>query len=407
VIQKLLLSVLLWQTPSFIEQSIVSAKEAIAKEPNQAEGYNDLAHAYVRKVRETGDLSFADRAEEAISKSLKFEAANFGARRARVAVRLAQHRYADALEEAEALRKQRPDDNPIYSYISDADLGLGDYHGAELAVQRMLDLRSVNGPGYEAGAVVREMIGYPDAALEWWQSALHLISDRDKEERAYVLSHMAHIYRETGKYDRGGESAERALQLQAGYPAAISELARIRIEQNRNAEAIQLLRAKLATGTDLDSLYWLVVALEQSKADAVDAVSAGKEFEKSARQASDKPFNVNPLLVRYLAAHERTGEAISMAKLSLERRDDLLMRQAYAMALLSAGNSKEALSQIRQALKPGLLDTRLYFEAGMIAKQEKAVAAAEGYFKKAFEIGSGSCYSVQIVSELAALRNLK
>jgi tetratricopeptide (TPR) repeat protein len=397
LIQQLFLSLLLWQPPtSFIEQSIASANEEIAKEPKQPEGYNDLALALVRKVRETGDPHFATQAEAEIAKSLKLEPANFGARRARVAARVAQHRYADALEEAEALRKQRPDDNPVYGYISEANIALGNYAEAEKAVQRMVDLRSVNGPGFEAGAALRELIGFPDAALDWWRSALNLVSDRDIEERAHIYSQMARIYRETGKYDQGVECAQQALHLEPNYPEALFELARIRIEQRQPAAALALLSSRLSRGKDLPSLYWMAVAQGP-------AGDAAHEFEKQARAAAGTPLNADALLIRFLAEHGQAAEAVQMAMGALERHHDLFTRESYAVALSKVGQPAEAILQIRKALEPGFLDVELYFEAGLIARQQRETEAALRYFKKAFEIGSSGYYSTEILKQLSSI----
>jgi tetratricopeptide (TPR) repeat protein len=394
LIHQIFLSLLLFQAPSFIEQSIATANEEIAKEPNLPEGYNDLALGLVRKSRQTGDTSFAVKAEAAIAKSLKLEPANFGARRARVAARLAQHRYEDALEEAEALRKQRPDDNPLYSYISEAEIALGNYDKAEVSVQRMLDLRSVNVPGFESGAALRELIGFPVASIDWWKSALNLVSERDSEERAYIYTQLARIYRETGKYAPGVECAQHALQLDPGYPLAVFELARLRMEEKQPAEAITL----LVKGKDLNSLYWLAVAKEQA-GQLADFAS----FEQQARAAANSPMNANALLIRYLAEHGKAAEAVAIAEASLERRHDLFTRQAYAVALARAGKPDRALEQIRKALETGFLDVSLYLDAGLIAKQKKEMELASGYFKKAFELGSSGYYSSEILKQLSSI----
>jgi predicted Zn-dependent protease len=391
MIPQVLFTVLLWQSPSFIEQSIASAQDMIAKEPDKALGYSDYAMALIRKERETGNASFLRQAEQEIQKSLKIDPANFEARRTRVALRLSQHRYEDALEEAEALRKQRPDDNPVYAFISQADLALGKYPEAEKAVQRMLDLRSVNSPGYEAGALVRETIGYPDGALEWWNSALHLVSDRDREERAYILSQMARVYRQTGKYALGVDSAQQALQLEPGYPMALFELARIRLDQQQPKAAAELLQARLKEGSDLECLYWLAVA---------QGPGAGAEFEKQARAAAKSPSNANALLVRYLADHGKASEAIAIAEDSLRRRQDLFTRYSYAVALDRAGRAAEALTQIQMAMQPGLLDANLYYQAGLIAEENHNIDLAKVYLRKAFEICSTGPISGQILKQL-------
>jgi tetratricopeptide (TPR) repeat protein len=402
LIHQLLLAVLLWQGPSFIEQSIASASDLISKEPNKPEGYNDLALAMVRKERETGDPSFLTLAESAIQKSLKLEAANFGGRRAKVALRLRQHRYEDALEEAEALRKERPDDNPIYGFISEAQVAIGNYPEAEKAVQRMLDLRSVNGPGFEYGAIVREMIGFPAPAIDWWTSALHLVSDRDREEKAYIYSQMARVQRETGKYDLGVQSAGVALDLEPHYPAAAFELARIRIEQKQPQAAVDLLLPLAVRPNHVESVYWLAVA-QQSAGDTAASASSFSRFEKQAFAASTSPVNCNALLVRYLAEHGRAAEAVKLAQQSLDRRHDVFLRQAYAVALSRNNQPAEAMDQIKLALEPGLQDATLYFDAGMIAKQKNDPESASAYFRKAFELNASGPHSAEILRQLGTL----
>jgi tetratricopeptide (TPR) repeat protein len=399
--QQLLLSVLLWQAPSFVEQSITSANEAISKEPNQPAGYNDLALALVRKARQTGDASFIGSAEAAVAQSLKLAPANFDARRARVAIRVAQHRYEDALEEAEALRKARPDDNTVYEFIAAASNAVGDYPQAEKSAQRMLDLRSVNVAGFESGAAVREIIGFPAPAIEWWQSALHLVSDRDSEERAFINVQMARIYRETGKYPSAAECAQNALRLEPDYPAALVELARVRIEQKRFPEAASLLQTRLKKGADLESLYWLASSRER-----MGAANPWAEFETAALKSANQPLNANALLIRYLAEHGKADQAIRIAEKSLERRHDLATRQAYAVALARAGRNQDALKEIRVALEPGFLDASLYFDAGMIAKEQDDREAATVYFKKAFELGSDGMFSTEIMKQLGSLSML-
>jgi tetratricopeptide (TPR) repeat protein len=255
----------------------------------------------------------------------------------------------------------------------------------------MLDLRSVNGPGFEYGAIVREMIGFPDPAIDWWTSALHLVSDRDGEERAFIYSNMARVYRETGRYDLGAQSAQRAFELEPDYPPALLELARIRIEQKQSQAAIELLRKR----HDLESLYWLSVA----------GAKTGDEFERQARAAAKQPMNANALLIRYLAEHGRSSEAIAIAEESLSRRPDLFTRQSYARALSKAGRNAEAFEQIQKALAPGFQDAAVFFDAGVMAKAVNQRELAEGYFKKAFEMSVSGIYSSEILKQLASLES--
>jgi tetratricopeptide (TPR) repeat protein len=209
---------------------------------------------------------------------------------------------------------------------------------------------------------------------------------------------MARVYRETGKYDPGVQCTQQAFQLEPDYPAALFELARIRIEQRKNAEAVALLRSRLAKGPDLPSLYWLAFAQEQ-QGDS----TAWAAFEKSARAVQGAPGNADTLLIRYLAAHGHAGDALTLARNALKSHHDLFTLQADAVALEKAGQPLEALQQIRKALEPGLLDASLYVDAGRIAAEANDRKAAAAYFRKAFELGSNGFYSAEILKMLSSM----
>ncbi len=386
---------------SFLDQLVLSANKKIVKEPARPEGYNELALGLIRKERETGDISLLMQAEAAVRKSLELEPVNFDARKARVAIRLRQHRFEDALEEAQALHKQTPDENSIYGFISEAQLAIGNYAAAENSVQFMINLRQVNGPGHERGAMVREYIGFPDGAIDWWNSALHLSSERDTEERAYIYSQLTRVYRETGRYNAARESAQQALILIPDYPPAQYELAHVCIDQAKGKEAISLLKALQGKQPSLEIEYYIARVLDLL-GDAT-SVSAWASFEKHARTAVDSPANENALFVRYLADHGKASEGVSSAKQFLVRRHDVFMLDAYAWALFRAGQAMLALGAIEKALEPGMRDAPLYFDAGMIAKAAKQNAKASEYFKKSFEINSNSLAAAETLKQLSLL----
>jgi tetratricopeptide (TPR) repeat protein len=387
--------------PTFLDEAISSANEKISKEPARPEGYNDLAMALARKERETGNPELLTKAENAFTKSLKLQPANFEGRRARVAVRLRQKRYEDALEEAMALNKQTPDDNQMYGFLSEAQIGIGNYAEAEKAVQRMVDLRQVNGAGMERGAVIRELIGYPDAAIDWWNQALQLSSDRDTEERAFIHTQMARVYREQGKYDGAAQHARQALELCHDYPEALVQLAIVRMEQKQADEAIALIRIRLKIAPYLEARYLLGQALDIAGKTEQASVEYAM-FEKQARAAVDLPRNANASLVRYLADHGKSSDAIAIAARSVKRRHDLFNERSYAWALLQNGRPAGAMVEIRNALAPGMRDPGLYFDAGLIARGANDLASAGQYLRTAFEINSNSPNAGEIMKLIAS-----
>jgi hypothetical protein len=55
---------------SKVDQRILRAMRVIEKMPNRADGYNQLASAYMQKARETADFDLNTNADEAITRSL-------------------------------------------------------------------------------------------------------------------------------------------------------------------------------------------------------------------------------------------------------------------------------------------------------------------------------------------------
>src|SRR5689334_25398692 len=78
-------------TQSPAEISIKRANEAIAKHPGQSAGYNSLAMALARRARETSDISYYQKAEQALQKSFAVSPDNFEGMKARAWLLLGHH----------------------------------------------------------------------------------------------------------------------------------------------------------------------------------------------------------------------------------------------------------------------------------------------------------------------------
>ena len=396
-----LLALTLHASP-YVDQRIAYAKEQIKKQKDRPQGYSDLAIALARRARETGDPAYLKQAEDAINDSLRIAPANFEARKARVIVRLQQNRFADALEEAQALNKQIPDDNLTYGLIADAQIALGNYREAEKATQFMIDMQQVNAPGIKRGADLRELFGFPEGANDWWNSALRITSANDTEERAWILTRMAHVQLRVGKKDVADKYLQQAFSLDPNYPWALTAMAMVRIAQERPAEAVDLLRKRLAQHEDLESSYQLARALEKSgRAD--DARKAYDDFEKAALAASAQPANANRDLILYLADHDKAKDAVRIGREELARRHDALTLDAMAWALYRAGEFAEARKEIDKAIAVGIRDAGLFYHAGAIALKLDDPKAAKGFLKSSLEVDASSEESGAVLKALAAI----
>src|ERR1019366_10072003 len=103
----ILCSVALWcQGASPAQLRISAAEKQIQAGVKTTQVYNDLASAYCRRVRETGDISYFNKAQEAIDLSSKITPGDYEAQKLYVTVLLGQHQYAHALKLATELNKR-------------------------------------------------------------------------------------------------------------------------------------------------------------------------------------------------------------------------------------------------------------------------------------------------------------
>jgi tetratricopeptide (TPR) repeat protein len=381
---------------------IAQAKEQISRNPGQPDGHIALALALVKAARATDHADYLQQAEQAAADALHIAPGSFEAQKSEVAIRLAEHRYSEALSQAKSLNKQVPDDNQMYGYIADAEMALGDYAAAEKATQWMIDQRPVNAPGLQRGALLREDFGYSEPALEWWNSALRITSSADAEERAWILVNMSRVRLRLGKPADAEKDARQALQLVPDYPWAADALAASLAEQNQPAQAAVILAHRVSNAPDLAAEFHLAVALEASGKKS-EADAAFQQFETQASARAGKPDGATCELIEYYVTHDRVAAGVKLASEEIERRSDIATLAAYAAALTAAGRYDEARVQMGRALAPGIRDAKLFYRAGMIAAKLKDKAAAASYLKKTIEINASSPEADQAIKLLANL----
>jgi len=365
------------------ERSIVQAKKLIAKNPKDFEAYNALALALSRRARETSDIKFYTQAEEALQRSFEISPGNFDAERTHIWLLLGKHEFAAALEAAKQLNKKMPDDVMLYGFLTDANVELGNYKDAEAAAQWMLDLRAGSIPGLTRAAYLRELFGDTDGALDLMEKAYQSTPPSESEDRAWIITQEAHLNLATGKTSQAENLLQQALAMFPGYHYALGNLAKVRIQQKRYAEAVELLQQRYQAARHAENLYELAEAL-QLAGRAGDAKKAFAEFEQKSLLESYRADNSNHELTFYYADHaNEPAKALEVAKREFAQRHDVYTLDSYAWALYVNGRSEEARKQIDAALAVGIRDAKLFRHAGEIALQCGDRATAQEYLEQA------------------------
>jgi tetratricopeptide (TPR) repeat protein len=385
-------------------ESIAAANKAIHDQPTQYTGYNLLATALVRRARETSDVSFYTQAQAAVNKSLELVPNNFETGKIQASILLGEHEFPAALEAAKKLNKRVPDDVMVYGLLTDANVELGNYTDAENSAQWMLNLRPGNRPALIRAAHLRELFGDVEGAYEAAELAFQTTIPSEVEERANLLTQMGHFRFVTGNTDAAEKLFEQALTAFPEYPAALGDLAQLRIAQKRYANAVELLQQRYRRVPHAGNLYDLAEALQLGGRDA-EAMKAFADFEAKALAESLRKDNSNRELVFYYADHaHEPGKALDVAKQDYAWRHDVYTLDAYAWALHVNGRDAEARLQIESALAVGIRDAKLFRHAGEIASKAGDIPAAQNYLKQSAELNTLD--SEQARRTLAALRRL-
>src|SRR4051812_23711015 len=246
------------------EISIQKAQEQIAKQPDHVPYYSSLAMAYARRAREISDVAYYAKAEETLDRSFKVEPNNFEALKVRAWLLLGRHEFAKALEAATTLNKRAPDDITVYGYLADANAELGNYEAAVTAAQWMLNLRPGNIAGLTRAAYLRELHGDLSGAMELMRMAYDATPFQEAEDRAWLLTQLAHLQLLSGDVKEAELYATGALGLFPNYHYALGTLAQVRQAQNRNDEAVALLQTRYDAAPHAENQFALAEALQRA-----------------------------------------------------------------------------------------------------------------------------------------------
>jgi len=370
------------------ERSIARAKRLIAKNPKDFEAYNALALALSRRARETSEVKFYAQAEEVLQRSFEISPGNFAGERTQVWLLLGKHEFAAAFEAAKKLNKKMPDDVMLYGFLTDANAELGNYTDAEAAAQRMLDLRPGSIPALTRAAYLRELFGDVDGALDLMEMAYESTPLSESEDRAWILTQLAQLNLTVGRGSQAESLLQQALTMFPGYHYALGNLAKVRIQQKRYAEAVEMLKQRYQAAPHPENLYELADAL-QLAGRTEEANQAFAEFEQKSLVESHRADNSNHELTFYYADHaNQPNKALEVAKREFARRHDVYTLDSYAWALHVNGQSEEASKQIDAALAVGIRNARLFRHAGEIALQCGDGAKAQKYLEQSAELNT-------------------
>ncbi len=389
------------------EQRIAAARESVDLHPKRVDGWNDLALALARRARETSDPKFYQEAWAATERALAVEPNHLEARKLQVWILLGQHEFPRAVEAAERINKEMPDDVLVYGFLVDGYTELGRYAEAEKAAQWMLDIRPGNVPALTRASHLRELFGDHEGAVELMDTSYRRTADAEVEDRAWILTQIAHLSLLTCRTEAAERLLNEALTLFPDYHYALAQMAEVRVQQGRFADAVTLRERHVAVAPHPENRFELGVALARAGREP-EAKAVWTTFEAAARGEMQKWDSANIELIYYYADHAgRAAEALTLARREAARRQDVRTLEALAWALHQNGQSSAARKEIDKVLAVGVTQPATFYRAAAIAaSQGDAVKAKEYATRSVGMCGSSSFAGAarDVVAELTSTR---
>ena len=383
-------------------KQIEAAQKIIEKSPDSTNGYLNLAAAYIRSARETGDFALNSKAEAAIARALEIEPNNLTALKLKTSLNLTFHRFADGRAMALDLLKNNPRDAFLYGALTDANVELGKYDEAVNAIQTMVDLKPEM-TAYARVSYVRSLHGDSKGAIEAMNTAAKIADPGDAEAQAWCLVHLGDELFKTGKYDLAEQSYDRALQAFPDYYFALAGKGRTRAARNDWETAVKFLTESNNRVPNVENIIFLA-----------DLYSLQGKTEEAQRQYDLAEFiegkfgNLdNRRLALLWADHnQKLDQALVIARREHELRQDISTADILAWCLAQKGEFAEAKKVMAEALRLKTKDARFYYHAGMIEKGLGDKGSAKQYLNLALQTNPAFDL-LQAENAKIALRELK
>ena len=373
------------------ESAIRFLEDRVSRDHDDFIAYNKLAGYYLQHQRETGSLNSLDLALRAASASLAAMPAemNKGGLAALAQTEYASHEFTSARDHALQLAELDRAKSYPYQLLGDASLELGDYDKATSAFGQMERFgRGSVGAETRLGRAAL-LHGQTEAATRHLSDALALALVQEPPSRetiAWIRWQLGEAAFSIGSYETAEQRYRDALVTFPDYYRALGSLGRVLAALGDVPGAIEQYERAISIIPDpsfvaaLGDLYKISGREKEAKAQ-YDLV------EHIARLSAMNGVLYNRQLALFYADHDvKAEEAYASAAKEYAVRRDIYGADAVAWTALKAGKPDEAQSAIKEALRLGTRDAKLFYHAGMISRAAGDFASARDYLERVLKL---------------------
>src|SRR5215470_3972807 len=373
------------------EQAIRFLEDRVKRDPDDFIALNKLTGYYLLRLRETGSATWLDLAARAARSSLKAIPAeqNAGGLSLLAQVEFSAHDFASARNHAEQLTRLEPRKAYPFLQLGDALAELGDYEAAQSAFREMKKRGSADVAARTRLARMAALTGDNALAEGLYAEALTQAVEAvppSRETIAWCRWQLGETAFGVGDYDRAEKHYRDSLvtfpdyyRAHAGLGRALAAKGDLNTAIEHYERAVRILPdpASVAALGDL-----LQMAGRTKEAEAQYALC-----EQTAKIGAAGGQLYNRQIALFYADHDlKSGEAYQLAKSEFEKRRDVYGADALAWAALKAGKIDEARQSVKDALRLGTQDAKLFYHAGMVAQAAGDRASAEEYLRRSLKL---------------------
>ena len=377
------------------EETIRFLEDRVKRDPDDMICYNMLGERYLKRLRETGNLTYLSLAEKAANESIRVlpPERNITGLSLLAVTKYSSHEFTVARDQAEKLITLQPDQIYSYQVLGDALLELGEYEKA-ISIFKKMEKLGDDSPNAKFTLAIRvarieklkgSIAKAETSLLEALNIALSMKSP-SRELIAWSSAQLADHYFSIGDYNKAETYYQQALKVFPDYFLAIAGLGQVKAAQGNLDQAIkqyeQVVRLipDLTFVATLGDLYKLT-GKEKEAQQQYDLV------EQIAKLSTLNGVLYNRSLAVFYANHDiKALEAYTQVEKEFETRKDIYGADALAWTALKAGKLTEAQTAIKHALKLGTKDAKIFYHAGLIAQASGDNKAAKDYLEQALNL---------------------
>jgi len=370
--------------PAATDVQIAAIESRLKSSPGDAALRDQLAGAYLQKMRETADGSYLQRAEFLIKEVLKSDPSSLPARKRQIEFEMQRHHFRRVVELVRSLLRDSPDQPALLALYGDALMEMGEYDKASDVYQDLVD-RKPGLPAYNRVAWFRFVTGDADGALQIARQALRLEA-ATSENKAWCLADLGIMLLKTGAVDSATESFLSALQAFPKYHHALAGLARVRAAQGREEEAITLLlqaqaRVPYPEYSGMLALLYRKTGQRALAEKQIAMLDASDQLERAAGELANRN-----LALAFADLGYRTSRAVELARAELDIRQDVYTWDTLAWALFRDGKLQEAADLAPKAVSLNTAEPAFYIHAAQIMDGSGRTELARQYRERAFAL---------------------